>query len=318
MKRSNLYKPVESPLVSVIVITYNSSGYVVELLESVKSQTYDKIELIISDDCSTDDTTQICNRWLDENKDRFKRIEIITSSINTGISANCNRGIKLSRGTWIKLIAGDDILLPNCISDNIHYVGENINAKIILSSMLYLQNGILSKNETPVGIRLLKKTKNAKEQYKALLVMYFGNTASLFISKDVFNIILYDEKFKNIEDYPFALNVTKQGYTFSYLDKVTVIYRIRDNSVCTGIKEGKIFNGFYKNHHEFDIAYRYPYLPGFARKYEEFEYNRKLIIDYLNLNDNRLLYRIINKMSRIINPYSFLYSKWKNRYVESE
>ena len=52
------------PLVSVVVITYNSAKFVIETLESVKSQTYKNIELIISDDCSTDDTVERCRLWL--------------------------------------------------------------------------------------------------------------------------------------------------------------------------------------------------------------------------------------------------------------
>lgn len=55
---------IKNPLVSVIVITYNSSKYVLETLNSVAAQTYDNIELIISDDCSKDNTVEICRNWL--------------------------------------------------------------------------------------------------------------------------------------------------------------------------------------------------------------------------------------------------------------
>jgi alpha-1,3-rhamnosyltransferase len=56
-------------LVSIVIITYNSAKYVLETLESVKAQTYEKIELVISDDCSTDDTVEVC-------RDGLKRIRI--------------------------------------------------------------------------------------------------------------------------------------------------------------------------------------------------------------------------------------------------
>ena len=83
----------DTPLVSIIVITYNSSKYVLETLESAYNQTYQNIELIISDDCSTDDTVEVCKKWVDEHKDRFVRSEIITTPVNTGIPVNCNRGL---------------------------------------------------------------------------------------------------------------------------------------------------------------------------------------------------------------------------------
>ena len=78
----------ESPLVSVVLITYNSDRYVLDTLESVKNQSWDNIELIVSDDGSTDDTIFICSNWLYENKDRFFNTELITVAKNTGIPAN--------------------------------------------------------------------------------------------------------------------------------------------------------------------------------------------------------------------------------------
>src|SRR5690606_22852216 len=98
---------MENPLVSIIVITYNSSKYVLETLESARAQTYQNIELIISDDGSKDATVQICRDWLKENSDRFVHSQLLTVEHNTGIPANCNRGVKASKGEWIKLIAGD-------------------------------------------------------------------------------------------------------------------------------------------------------------------------------------------------------------------
>ena len=103
-----------NPLVSIIVITYNSSKYVLETLESAKAQTYQNIELIVSDDCSTDNTVEICHNWIEQNKERFVRTELITVEKNTGIAPNCNRGVKAAKGEWVKLIAGDDVLHQNC------------------------------------------------------------------------------------------------------------------------------------------------------------------------------------------------------------
>ena len=110
------------PLVSVAVITYNSSKYVLETLESIKAQTYKNIELIISDDCSTDNTMQLCKKWCEQNEDRFARIQYVEVEQNTGVSANCNRAEDACEAEWVKLIAGDDLLLPNCVTDFMEYV----------------------------------------------------------------------------------------------------------------------------------------------------------------------------------------------------
>lgn len=73
----------KNPLVSIIVITYNSAKYVLETLESAKAQTYQNIKLIVSDDCSTDNKIEICRKWLEKNKGRFVRTELITVEQNT-------------------------------------------------------------------------------------------------------------------------------------------------------------------------------------------------------------------------------------------
>ena len=59
------------PVVTVSVSTYNSSKYVVETLESIKAQTWKNIILQISDDCSTDNTIELCRNWIEQNKERF-------------------------------------------------------------------------------------------------------------------------------------------------------------------------------------------------------------------------------------------------------
>ena len=68
----------KNPLVSVILVTYNSAKFVTETLESIKEQSYDNIELIITDDCSFDGTVEVCNNWIEKNKTRFVKTNIIT------------------------------------------------------------------------------------------------------------------------------------------------------------------------------------------------------------------------------------------------
>lgn len=126
---------MEEPLVSVPVITYNSSEYIIEGLESIKAQTYKNIELIISDDCSTDNTVELCREWLAKNKDRFVRTSLVTSEKNTGTAGNCNRAISYCHGEWIKMLAGDDLLLPDCIEKNIEYITKMPDAEVVFSNV---------------------------------------------------------------------------------------------------------------------------------------------------------------------------------------
>ena len=106
-----------SPLVSVVIITYNSSRLVLETLESIKSQTYKNLELVVSDDCSNDDTVNVVKEWVRCNKQYFSNTKIVIGEKNKGISANCNNGVRAASGEWIKLLAGDDKLEPFAIEE---------------------------------------------------------------------------------------------------------------------------------------------------------------------------------------------------------
>lgn len=230
-----------NPLVSIVVVTYNSSKYVLETLESAKVQTYQNIELIISDDCSTDNTVEICRNWIEENKDRFVRTELITIEKNTGISANVNRAIKAAKGEWIKGIAGDDILLPNCIELNMQEVNKNSEIKMLFSDMAYYNETFSEENLMYVRDfiyhPITKRNITAQQQYKLFQGSEcYLSTPTLFIHRSVYeNYGYYNEKY-TIEDWPFFLNVTKNGCKMYYLNKSTVCYRVRHHSVSHNFK----------------------------------------------------------------------------------
>lgn len=123
------------PLVSVHVFTYNSSKTVVETLGSIYNQTYPNLELIVSDDCSPDNTVEICREWIETHKDRFVRTKLLTFEKNTGVSANMNRGADACQGEWVKDIAGDDILLPDCVETYVDYVREHPDAVCVFANV---------------------------------------------------------------------------------------------------------------------------------------------------------------------------------------
>lgn len=216
-----------NPLVSIRVITYNSSKFVLETLESAKAQTYQNIELIVSDDCSTDNTVEICREWIENNKDRFVRTELITVEKNTGIPSNCNRAVKACRGEWIKGIAGDDILLPHCIEENIKYAKNN-NADFVFSDMLYFNE----KTELPEDSKLNKlivKFNNTSDKLRfySRLPIFLNSPTWFMLNKD----IIYDETYKLLDDQPFIFNLINAKRKIIYLDIKTIKYRKHPESV---------------------------------------------------------------------------------------
>lgn len=216
-------------LVSIIVITYNSAAYVLETLESAKAQTYQNIELIVTDDCSTDDTVEICRRWLKENEQRFVRTELILSDRNTGIAPNCNRGLRRAHGEWIKYIAGDDVLLPNCVADYVDYVDRTPTAKIVVGGLLLFPATATDSLFPPKEF----EHKDAKGQFRYQIskgTAVFG--AAPFINKEVLvSLGGFNEDFPFSEDFPFYVKATQHDFKIYVMKKLVAKYRIHAGSI---------------------------------------------------------------------------------------
>ena len=230
MERRVIVEMNNQPLVSVPVITYNSSKFVLETLESIKAQTYQNVELIISDDCSTDNTVELCRKWVEENKERFVRTQIITSETNTGISANLNRAEAACQGEWIKGIAGDDLLMPDCIEACVSYVMEHNLTCVFGRIEAFGDNTLLANRLTrEAALRNEKMSRMSQEELYDTIVR--GNPPSapaFFYNRQFFvdNNIVNDIRIPMIEDLPKWLNILKTGCCFNFMDKVIVRYRI--------------------------------------------------------------------------------------------
>jgi len=224
------------PLVSVVVITYNSAKTVLETLDSIKAQTYQNIELIISDDCSKDNTLEKCSNWLNANCQRFVHSEIISVQENTGTSANVNRGIKKCKGEWIKQIAGDDRLLKSCIQDNVDFINENPNSEIVISKVKFFGNPIMIEKYRK-NFRYRNFKLPHRKFYRKLLIGNFIPASTSFINKSVYEKVgYYDESIPLMEDWPFWIKACRGGCSFLFNDVETVEYRVEESVSITNNK----------------------------------------------------------------------------------
>jgi len=296
---------IVDPLVSIIVITYNSAKYVLETLESAKAQTYQNIELIVSDDCSTDNTVEICRKWINENVERFVRTELVTAEKNTGIAPNCNRGLFAAKGEWVKFIAGDDILLPNCIADNINYVFLNKDAQVIFSiSQLFkiVDNKRVMLYEQPLDRQKIWFEKTSNEQHNELLERNFVWTAATsFISYQLLKSMNYfDTRFPYTEDYPMWLKLTKEGHKLHFFEKSTALYRQAES--ITNNKDVWINKKYFQS---LDMIFKILLTP----ELKKINYDRYICIKR-NLLKKRVLINLFrNKKSISARMFNKLYDK---------
>jgi glycosyltransferase involved in cell wall biosynthesis len=295
-----------TPLVSIVVITYNSSEFILETLESARMQKYHNIELIISDDCSLDNTIDICKGWLRYNKSRFVRTQLISVEDNTGLPANCNRGIIAAKGDWIKLLAGDDILLPNCISSNLDYIfRSNKNIEVLQSNSRYFRGSFSEETiffNRDVTKNALARHENAEYQFKILLWAPSVNAPTIFIKRILYKRLgLYDESIRFMEDWPMWLKISKSGVIIHSHSSYTVAYRIHEGSISNNGYSKVIFSQIYTKLYEFSRLNAFPFLSICSKFFLNYDYFIKRSFDIFRLNRNRFYLKSVYLLA--LTPY---------------
>ena len=303
------------PLVSIIVITYNSSKFVLETLNSAKSQTYHNIELIVSDDSSTDETVDVCKKWIDKNRERFVRATIISSESNTGIPANINRGVNISRGFWIKCIAGDDLLADDCIAELIYYISTQRDDIYILYSNVVRFFGESIENVDNKKINFKQfclRESSAKDQYEILLRANRVYAASVIIRRDLLDSFNgFDEQYRFLEDWPMWIRITSAGYKIYYLDKQLVYYRIHEANISMTNKQDYLYHPVNKvtiSFKEKELIPRLPFIEKWGLKYDILGMKTCFL---LGNNRKNPLTRIIYYVFNFTNPF-YTYLRIKN------
>ncbi len=311
----SLNNSLENPLVSIIVITYNSSKYVLETLDSAKAQTYPNVELIISDDCSTDDTVKVCREWLRINNFIFKRTELFVAPENLGISGNCNNGLKYCSGEWVKLIAGDDKLLPECISSYLDYLQSSKELFLfsypeIILDHLGEEQRIMKEEAYYSKYKFFELTPWG--QYKYLIINGLPMSASTFFfnNRELKKLGGFDENYLQ-EDRPLYMKLTQLGYKLGNVPQKLVQYRIHPENISTRNKKNTPVNEYWfwrvhkvvKNHLGFSLFSRAPLV--FLEYYNKYVVNRLT----LAVGNNYKNYRIFRKL-RYLSPLYFK-KHWK-------
>lgn len=106
-------------LVSIVMPSYNTARFIAETIKSVFNQGYKNWELIIVDDCSTDNTDEIVNSFRDE------RIRYFKNEANSGAAISRNKALREAKGKWIAFLDSDDLWAPNKLERQIKFMEEN-------------------------------------------------------------------------------------------------------------------------------------------------------------------------------------------------
>ncbi|MBS1534241.1 MAG: glycosyltransferase [Bacteroidetes bacterium] len=306
-----------NPLVSVAVATYNSAAFVEETLESIFNQSYSPIALVVSDDCSKDNTVEIVQNWLAQDRvvERFDSIQLVTVPENTGISANCNRSIAAAPSDYVKFIAGDDIILPDGIQKYMAFAIQNPQARIIFSQIRVYQDHFKPESyvkTTPLDYphNLMDEKLTAHDQYQLLLLSdRIHYTPSFFQNKQaILKVGGYDEENKLVEDYPMWLKLTQAGERLYYFHQETVGYRIHSKA-ANNTGQHVIFKPSVLYSFKIRQRYAHPHLPWEIVASEYQVYYLSKLFDQLGWNQNTpWLSRLYRLGTFYLNPFQYFYA----------
>lgn len=215
-------------MISIIIPCYNAEKTIKRCLESVISQTYKNIEIVIINDGSTDKTDSIIKKYINDN-----RIKYYNRS-NHGIGKTRNFGIKEATGEYITFLDSDDYL-PNDAIDNLYKLAQKNKLDLVVSDY-YVDN----KNIKSEKIKSFPIT-NVKNNPNLIFDINLAPWNKLY-KKELIENIKFEENLK-YEDAPFVIESIIKAKRIGKLDKETYYYVVNSNSETT-IRDERIFDIF--------------------------------------------------------------------------
>ena len=205
------------PIISICIPVYNGEQYLRESLDSVIDQTYKELEILLIDDCSSDQSMAIAKEY----QSRDTRIRIVENEQNLGLVGNWNRCIEMATGDWVKFQFQDDVMDPETIEKMIRMATEN-SLRLVLTDRMYVAESDL-KSRIVRNYDKVKKLSDyvfetrvvsAKEMIRitnkdVFKYNFLGEPILGLIRKDVFDFYgVFDKRLKQIVDFEFWLRIS--------------------------------------------------------------------------------------------------------------
>ncbi len=204
-------------LVSIIMPSWNTAKFIAESIQCVIDQTYQNWELIIVDDCSTDNTDEVVTSFLAD-----KRVKYFHNEKNSGAALTRNKAMREAQGEWIAFLDSDDLWKPEKLEKQINFMKNN---GYVLSYTEYEkidEDGKLL-NIYVSGPKIVDKQKMYRYDYIGhLTMMYSAKHFGLIQIKDI----------KKNNDYAIQLQLCKKPNMKAHLLQESLAkYRVRKNSI---------------------------------------------------------------------------------------
>jgi glycosyltransferase involved in cell wall biosynthesis len=239
---------VNKPLVSILIPVFNRDELVGAAIESALNQSYESVEIIIGDNCSTDETWKVIKDY----SSRDRRIIAFRNDTNIGPVKNWKKCLDFASGEYVKILFSDDILMTNCIEKMVNALISHSDCAFVFSTVVIGPNIGDVKREYYLGTdnKVVKK-----EYYDKVIdgLVPFSPGAALFRTVDIkHNLRLDFPTFKNNEYSVhgagpdvmiYALTSLKYDFVFSISDSL-IYFKSHKNSISTENRNNSIFESY--------------------------------------------------------------------------
>jgi teichuronic acid biosynthesis glycosyltransferase TuaG len=206
------------PIVSIIMPTYNSQNYVSESIESIVNQTFAQWELIITDDCSTDNTMEIINKF----KTIDSRIKVYALDENLGAGFARNNSIKMAKAKYIAFCDSDDQWIPKKLEQQLKFMSQHD------LQFSFTDYKVIDDNGLPKGIVKCPEFLTFKQLLKN---NYIGCLTVIYDSSKLGK--LYMSEIRKRQDWVLWLRIMKKIKSTIGFNVPLSIYRDRSNSISS-------------------------------------------------------------------------------------
>jgi glycosyltransferase involved in cell wall biosynthesis len=230
---------------SICIPNYNYAGYIGKTIQSALNQTYPPFEIIVADNCSTDNSIDVITAIKDE------RIRLIRNKVNVGFGPNLDIATQFATGDFIILLSSDDLMNPNALETYAEVINRNadIRDKLVLFSSFNLIDGndkvLQTKPSIPIHIKraiethqisIVKEENTTKILGHDVLRTIFTTTLSsagqfctTCYSRSLYDIVSgYRSMTTIIPDATFIYKLAMQNAVFAYVDANLFAYRVHD------------------------------------------------------------------------------------------
>jgi len=221
--------PSDTPLVSIIIPTYNRAHLIGETLDSVLAQTYQNWECIVVDDGSTDKTKGIVQQY--SKKDARFQYFLRPPNKPKGANACRNYGFEKSKGEYIQWFDSDDLMRPEKLEIKVKYALSE-KADIVIDSHTTETKIILNKDPK------LEVFESADFYVDYILGKKPVITNDVMVKREIIDSRRFDENLHKAQEYEFFTRLFEQKLKYCFLDLPLTVYRESDNSISKNTSEG--------------------------------------------------------------------------------